>query len=86
MISDLITGLLGGLVNILNKVLLLLPQVDVSAFGIEPNESIRNILSTVNVFIPLKQVVAILGIWAGLVLTTNVVFMVKGIVNRVASK
>lgn len=86
MIGDLVSSVINGLVSIATSLLMLLPQVDVSTFGIEPNESISGVLSVLNVFIPIKQIVVILGIWAGIILTTNVVFMIKGITNKITKQ
>lgn len=86
MIGDLVSSVINGLVSIATSLLMLLPQVDIRTFGIEPNESISGVLSVLNVFIPIKQIVVILGIWAGIILTTNVVFMIKGITNKITKQ
>lgn len=77
-----LSDLIGLLVNVTSSVIGLLPSVDIATLGIEPSEGVRNVLGAVNYFIPLQQIIVILGVWASLVIVVNVVFMVQGIAGK----
>lgn len=76
MISALVDTVLGSALNILLLVIGLLPAVDVSALPIAVPESVQGVLSTLNWFVPIGDLITILTVWIGLLIAANVAMII----------
>lgn len=75
-ISALLDTVLGSALNLLLLVIGLLPAVDVSALPIAVPESVRSVLSALNWFVPIGDLITILTVWIGLLVAVNVAMIV----------
>ena len=75
-ISALLDTVLGSALNLLLLVIGLLPAVDVSALPIAVPESVRPVLSALNWFVPIGDLITILTVWIGLLVAVNVAMIV----------
>ena len=76
MISALLDTVLGSALNLLLLVIGLLPAVDVSALPIAVPESVQDVLSALNWFVPIGDLITILTVWIGLFVAVNVAMIV----------
>ena len=76
MISALLDTVLGSALNLLLLVIGLLPAVDVSALPIAVPESVQDVLSALNWFVPIGDLITILTVWIGLLVAVNVAMIV----------
>ena len=75
-ISALVDTVLGSALNILLLVIGLLPAVDVSALPIAVPESVQGVLSALNWFAPIGDLITILTVWIGLLIAANVAMII----------
>lgn len=75
-ISALLDTVLGSALNLLLLVIGLLPAVDVSSLPIAVPESVRGVLSALNWFVPIGDLIAILTVWIGLLIAANVAMII----------
>lgn len=75
-ISALVDTVLGSALNILLLVIGLLPAVDVSALPIAVPESVQRVLSALNWFVPIGDLITILTVWIGLLIAANVAMII----------
>lgn len=82
-IFDLIVG---GLFSLFTFLLGLFPSVNVDDFIFEPPEGVREALSALNWFVPVSDLMAVFGIWLGLVLVANAVVVFSKLTDRAQSE
>lgn len=75
-ISALLDTVLGSALNLLLLVIGLLPAVDVSSLPIAAPESVRSVLSALNWFVPIGDLITILTVWIGLLIAANVAMII----------
>lgn len=82
-IFDLIVG---GLLSLFTFLLGLFPSVNADDFFFEPPEGVREALSALNWFVPVSDLMAVFGIWLGLVLVANAVVVFSKLTDRAQSE
>lgn len=75
-ISALLDTVLGSALNLLLLVIGLLPAIDVSSLPIAVPESVRGVLSALNWFVPIGDLITILTVWIGLLIAANVAMII----------
>lgn len=75
-ISALLDTVLGSALNLLLLVIGLLPAVDVSALPLAVPESVQSVLSALNWFVPIGDLITILTVWIGLLIAANVAMII----------
>lgn len=82
-IFDLIVG---GLLSLFTFLLCLFPSVNADDFLFEPPEGVREALSALNWFVPVSDLMAVFGIWLGLVLVANAVVVFSKLTDKAQSE
>ena len=76
MISALLDTVLGSAINLLLLVIVLLPAVDASSLPLAVPDSVRGVLSALNWFVPIGDLITILTVWIGLLIAANVAMII----------
>lgn len=76
MISALLDTVIGSALNLLLLVIGLLPAVDVSSLPIAVPDSVQGVLSALNWFVPIGDLITILTVWIGLLIAANVAMII----------
>lgn len=82
-IFDLIVG---GLLSLFTFLLGLFPSVIADDFLFEPPDGVREALSALNWFVPVSDLMAVFGVWLGLVLVANAVVVFSKLTDRAQSE
>ena len=83
MITGLIDLIMGAGLQLVLLLLGLFPSIDVASLPLGMPQAARDALSTLNWFVPIGDLVAILTVWSGLVLAVNVALIVQRLVTSV---
>lgn len=76
MISAIFDTVVGSALQLILLGLGLLPAIDVASLPIAVPDSVRDVLSALNWFVPIGDLIAILTAWIGLLLAVNVAVIV----------
>lgn len=81
MVGTLLDFVMGAGLQLALLLLGLLPTVDVASLPIAPPPEVVSVLGMVNLFVPIGDLLSILAVWVGLMLSVNVALVISGIVN-----
>ena len=83
MITSILEFLTGSGLSLLLLLLGLLPSIDVAALPLAVPDQVAAALGALNWLVPVGDLITILSVWVGAVLSLNVALVVIGFVNSI---
>lgn len=80
MITGLVDLIMGGGLQLALLLLGLLPSVDVASLPLAVPQAVADVLTSLNWFVPVGDLLTILSVWIGLVLAVNVAMAVQRLI------